>query len=75
MSVRMKRTSRKARSARSHQALRAPAITIDNEGGGTHLRHRIDLKSGTYRGKQILKKSLANQEQKPTNLSKEVKVK
>lgn len=38
---------------RSHDALSAPALSIDPTTGETHMRHRI-TKDGYYRGKKVL---------------------
>lgn len=46
---RMKRGQR-----RSHDALSAPAYVEDKESGERRRPHHIDLKSGKYRGRQIL---------------------
>jgi large subunit ribosomal protein L32 len=39
---------------RSHDALTAPAYVEDKESGERRRPHHIDLKSGKYRGRQIL---------------------
>lgn len=39
---------------RSADALKAPAYTADKESGDLRRPHHIDLKSGKYRGRQIL---------------------
>ncbi len=39
---------------RSHDALRSVNFQEDSNTGEYKLRHHIDLKSGQYRGKQIL---------------------
>jgi large subunit ribosomal protein L32 len=46
---RMKRGNR-----RSADALNAPAYVEDKESGELRRPHHIDLKSGKYRGRQIL---------------------
>ncbi len=46
---RMKRGQR-----RSHDALSAPAYVEDKESGERRRPHHIDMKSGKYRGRQIL---------------------
>lgn len=46
---RMKRGQR-----RSHDALTPPAYVEDKESGERRRPHHIDLKSGKYRGRQIL---------------------
>jgi len=40
---------------RSHDALSSPAYVEDKESGELRRPHHIDLKSGRYRGKQVLK--------------------
>jgi len=39
---------------RSHDALDAPAYVEDKESGERRRPHHIDLKTGKYRGRQIL---------------------
>ena len=39
---------------RSHDALTAPAYVEDKDSGERRRPHHIDLKSGKYRGRQIL---------------------
>ena len=46
---RMKRGNR-----RSHNALSSPAYVEDKESGELRRPHHIDLKSGRYRGRQVL---------------------
>jgi large subunit ribosomal protein L32 len=46
---RMKRGNR-----RSHDALSRPAYVEDKESGELRRPHHIDLKSGRYRGRQVL---------------------
>ena len=45
----MKRNQR-----RSHDALSAPTYVEDKESGERRRPHHIDLKTGKYRGRQIL---------------------
>ena len=45
----MKRNQR-----RSHDALSAPAYAEDKESGERRRPHHVDLKTGKYRGRQIL---------------------
>jgi large subunit ribosomal protein L32 len=40
---------------RAHDALKANAYVEDSESGELRRPHHIDLKTGKYRGKQILK--------------------
>lgn len=53
MSSRMRATRSKTRKRRSHHGLKAPRLSRDKETGSVHLRHRVDMKTGMYRGKKI----------------------
>ncbi|HGX92962.1 MAG TPA: 50S ribosomal protein L32 [Candidatus Tenderia sp.] len=37
---------------RSHDALSAPALSVDSESGETHLRHHVSP-DGFYRGRKV----------------------
>lgn len=39
---------------RAHLHATTPRLTVDTETGSTHLRHRVDVKTGMYRGRQVL---------------------
>jgi large subunit ribosomal protein L32 len=55
MAVPKKKVSRMKRgNRRSHDALVAPTYVEDKESGERRRPHHIDLKSGKYRGRQIL---------------------
>jgi large subunit ribosomal protein L32 len=55
MAVPRKKTSPMKRGQRrSHDALKAPAYVEDKDSGERRRPHHIDLKSGKYRGRQIL---------------------
>jgi large subunit ribosomal protein L32 len=55
MAVPRKKTSRMKRGTRrSADALIAPVYVEDKESGERRRPHHIDLKSGKYRGRQIL---------------------
>lgn len=55
MAVPMKKVSRQKRgSRRSHDTLAAPTYVEDKESGERRRPHHIDLKTGKYRGRQIL---------------------
>lgn len=55
MAVPRKKTSPMKRgSRRSADALKAPAYIEDKESGERRRPHHIDLKTGKYRGRQIL---------------------
>jgi large subunit ribosomal protein L32 len=51
---RKKVTPMKSGMRRSHDALRSPAYTEDKDSGERRRPHHIDLKTGKYRGRQIL---------------------
>ena len=38
---------------RSHDALKAPTLTVDSTTGETHLRHHVTA-DGFYRGRRVL---------------------
>jgi len=50
--MRKNKSQRDQRRANIHANL--PRLTVDTESGSTHLRHRVDVKTGLYRGRQVL---------------------
>jgi large subunit ribosomal protein L32 len=53
MAVQQNRKSRSRRDMRrSHDALTAPTLSVDQTTGETHLRHHV-TKDGFYRGRQL----------------------
>lgn len=55
MAVPFRRTSKTAkRKRRTHKKLSVPAITLDEKSGSYVMGHRIDKKTGMYKGKQVL---------------------
>ncbi len=55
MAVPKKKVSKSRRNMRrSHQALATAAYVEDQDSGELRRPHHIDLKSGMYRGRQIL---------------------
>lgn len=55
MAVPRKKVTRAKRGARrSADALKRPAYVENPDSGELHRPHHIDLKSGTYRGRQVL---------------------
>ncbi|MHB0977923.1 MAG: 50S ribosomal protein L32 [Minisyncoccota bacterium] len=48
----MRHTRSQTNSRRSHHGLSKPTLTKDKS-GAVHLRHRMDPKSGTYRGRKV----------------------
>ncbi len=58
MAVPKSRITRSKRGMRrSHDALKQPTYIEDKDSGELRRPHHIDLKSGQYRGRQILKAS------------------
>lgn len=53
MVVRMRSTRSHTGNRRSHHKAVTPRIGKDED--GVHVRHRVNMKTGKYRGKQILK--------------------
>jgi large subunit ribosomal protein L32 len=54
MAVQQDRKSRSKRGhRRSHDALSAPALSIDPTSGETHLRHHVTA-DGYYRGRKVI---------------------
>lgn len=57
MAVQQDRKSRSKRGhRRSHDALSAPALSIDPTSGETHLRHHVTA-DGYYRGRKVIEKA------------------
>ena len=55
MAVPKRKTSRMKRgNRRSHDALSAPTYVEDKDSGELRRPHHIDLKTGMYRGRQVL---------------------
>ena len=55
MAVPKRKTSRMKRGfRRSHDALVAPTYVEDKESGERRRPHHVDLKTGKYRGRQVL---------------------
>ena len=57
-----RKTPSKRGMRRSHNALKNPALSEDQETGEIHLRHHITA-DGYYRGKQVLKSSVEDFEE------------
>ena len=51
-----KTTPSKRNMRRSHDSLKYVNIIEDKDSGETRLSHRIDLSTGIYKGRQVLKK-------------------
>ena len=62
MAVPKRKTSPSRRGMRrAHDALTAPAVVEDKDSGEFRRPHHIDLKTGMYRGRQILKPKAAQE--------------
>lgn len=44
----------RTRQRRAHDALSVPQFFIDKESGESKVPHRIDAKTGVYKGRQII---------------------
>ena len=53
MAVPFRRTSKTAK-RKTHKKLSAPSITIDATTGNYVMGHRVDRKTGMYKGRQVL---------------------
>ena len=60
-----KKTPSKRGMRRSHNALKNPALSEDQETGEIHLRHHI-TEDGYYRGKQVIKSPVEDIEDEET---------
>lgn len=59
MAVQKSKKSRSKRDMRrSHDALRAPALSVDPTSGETHLRHHVTA-DGYYRGRRVIETVVA----------------
>jgi ribosomal protein L32 len=50
----MRHTKSHTANRRSHHALEAPKFTLDAKTGSMHLRHRVDMATGMYKGKKVI---------------------
>jgi len=60
-----RKTPSKRGMRRSHNALKNPALSEDQETGEIHLRHHI-TEDGYYRGKQVIKSPVEDIEDEET---------
>lgn len=54
MVVRMRHTRAHTANRRSHHKVKGKALSVDSKTGSTHLRHRVDMTTGMYRGKKVI---------------------
>lgn len=57
---RMRHTRGHTRNRRSHHALTSPRLSRDSQTGSFHLRHRVDMTTGMYRGRKVLEVTRGN---------------
>jgi ribosomal protein L32 len=73
MVVRMRHTKGHSANRRSHHALKNRAITTSPE-GTAHLRHRVLLEGGTYRGRTLINTKAARAERRAAKVKREGKI-
>ena len=54
MVIRMRHTRAHTKNRRSHHALKANTINTDEKTKTSSLRHRVNLETGMYRGRQVI---------------------
>ena len=54
MVIRMRHTRAHTKNRRSHHALKANTIDVDTKTNTSSLRHRVNLETGMYRGRQVI---------------------
>ena len=54
MVVRMRHTRAHTANRRSHHKVEQSTLTKDAKSGVVHIRHRVSLEDGRYRGRQVI---------------------
>ncbi len=54
MVIRMRHTRSHTGNRRSHHKVGKAPVTTDTKTGSTHLRHRVDMTTGMYRGRKVI---------------------
>lgn len=54
MVVRMRHTKSHTANRRSHHAVKSPKTVADKKTGSVHLRHRVDMTTGMYKGRKVI---------------------
>ncbi len=54
MVIRMRHTRGHTGNRRSHHALKDIKTVTDKETGSVHLRHRVDMVTGMYKGRKVI---------------------
>jgi ribosomal protein L32 len=62
MVVRMRHTRAHTKNRRSHHRAPAASIVMDKETNVPHMRHRVSLDTGMYKGRQVLNVSKTKKE-------------
>lgn len=60
---RRKTTPQKRNQRRSHDALSLPTVIEDKDSGEFRRPHHIDLKTGMYRGRQVIVQKSASEDE------------
>jgi ribosomal protein L32 len=50
----MRHTHGHTKNRRSHHAIKGKNLGVDKETKAVHLRHRVDMKTGRYKGRQVI---------------------
>jgi ribosomal protein L32 len=50
----MRHTRAHTANRRSHHKVKGAALSTDTKTGSTHLRHRVDMTTGQYRGRKVI---------------------
>jgi large subunit ribosomal protein L32 len=50
----MRHTRSHTANRRSHHKVKGAALSVDTKTGSTHLRHRVDMATGLYRGRKVI---------------------
>ena len=70
MVVRMRHTRAHTGNRRSHHALKGTQLSVDTQTGVPHLRHRMSLENGMYRGRKVIKVSSVKKIEKKQSKAK-----
>lgn len=54
MSVRMRHTRAHTANRRSHHALKSPRLSVCSKCSAMHLRHRMCVQCGSYKGREVI---------------------
>lgn len=54
MVVRMRHNRSQTGQHRAHKKAMLPTLSVDSKTKSTHMRHRVDLATGQYRGRKVV---------------------